>query len=90
MPIVLYIISSNYSGERVSELRFKPKGEIPKFESDQSQETPPVTVSVAPVEGKKWKRVSSHLEQKKKRRGGGRGRSRRGDFLRTKKGKSKN
>jgi len=48
--------------ERVSELRFKPKGEIPKFESDQSQETPPVTVSVAPVEGKKRKQVSSLLE----------------------------
>ena len=31
---------------------------------DQSQQTP-VTVSVAPVEGKKWKRVSSRLERKK-------------------------
>ena len=31
---------------------------------DQSQQTP-VTVSVAPVEGKKWKRVSSCLEGKK-------------------------
>jgi len=50
--------------ERVSELRFKPKGEIPKFESDQSQEAP-VTISVALVEGKKWKWVSSRLERKK-------------------------
>ncbi len=31
---------------------------------DQSQQTP-VIVSVAPVEGKKWKRVSSRLERKK-------------------------
>ena len=66
------------------------KGGNLQVKPDQSQQTP-VTVSVAPVEGKKWKRVSSHLEQKKKRSGGGgRGRSRQGDFLRTKKGKSKN
>ena len=59
------------------------KGEDVQVKSDQSQETP-VTMSVAPVEGKKWKRASSHLERKKRRSGGGgRGRSRRGALLRT-------
>ena len=40
------------------------KGGNLQVESDQSQETP-VTMSVAPVEGKTWKWVSSCLEQKK-------------------------
>ena len=35
-----------------------------QIKPDQSQQTP-VTVSVAPVEGKKWKWVSSRLERKK-------------------------
>ena len=35
-----------------------------QVKSDQLQETP-VTISVAPVEGKKWKRVSTRLERKK-------------------------
>ena len=39
------------------------KGGNFQVKSDQSQQTP-VTVSVVPVEGKKWKWVSSHLEQK--------------------------
>ena len=37
-----------------------------QVKSDQLQETP-VTISVAPVEGKKWKRVSSCLEWKKEK-----------------------
>ena len=37
------------------------KGGNRQVRPDQSQQTP-VTVSVAPVEGKKWKRVSSRLE----------------------------
>ena len=40
------------------------KGGNLQVKPDQSQQTP-VTVSVAPVEGKKWKRVSSRLERKK-------------------------
>ena len=40
------------------------KGGNLQIKPDQSQQTP-VTVSVAPVEGKKWKRVSSRLERKK-------------------------
>ena len=40
------------------------KGGNLQVRPDQSQQTP-VTVSVAPVEGKKWKRVSLRLEQKK-------------------------
>ncbi|XP_048786349.1 uncharacterized protein LOC125686424 [Lagopus muta] len=40
------------------------KGENPQVKSNQSQETP-VTIPVAPVEGKKWKRVSSRLERKR-------------------------
>ena len=40
------------------------KGGNLQVKSDESQHTP-VTMSVAPVEGKKWKRASSRLEQKK-------------------------
>lgn len=40
------------------------KGGNLQVRPDQSQQTP-VTVSVAPVEGKKWKQVSSRLEPKK-------------------------
>ena len=40
------------------------KGGNLQVRPDQSQQTP-VTVSVAPVEGKKWKRVSLRLERKK-------------------------
>ena len=40
------------------------KGENPQVKSNRSQETP-VTIPVAPVEGKKWKRVSSRLERKR-------------------------
>ena len=40
------------------------KGGNLQVESDQSQETPVAVPSAAPVEGKKWKWVSSHLEQK--------------------------
>ena len=42
----------------------RAKGGILQVKPDQSQQTP-VTMSVAPVEGKKWKRVSSRLERKK-------------------------
>ena len=67
------------------------KGGNLQVESDQSQEIP-VIVSVAHVEGKKWKQVSSCLEWKKRKRseGGGRGRSGRGALLRTEKVKRKN
>ncbi|XP_031448717.1 uncharacterized protein LOC116228742 [Phasianus colchicus] len=40
------------------------KGENLQVKSDQLQETP-VKISVAPMEGKKWKRVASRLERKK-------------------------
>ena len=40
------------------------KGGNLQVRPDQSQQTP-VTVSVDPVEGKKWKQVSSRLERKK-------------------------